>query len=468
MPADAAWARDVVAALWEQLPPRVRRRPRRADDHDGGDGSSEGEPAVCVGLLAPGLADDPTGASADWLPAPEGLVPTQVINPGLAADAAVYEAVLSALPGVRCVRVSAEPPAMPVSSPTAAAPTTPTPAPTPTAPTPLDACDWVIAFEHLGSADVVRRLRALRARGRLRAVALVANLEALDPVGARWAPTLAALSLVTHFVAKTPALVPVLERLRDERGSPHATVVLVGHCCPPPPAPPGRGWPPAAERRDVIHVAGCSPLKNTLENVRAGAALVMRNRPHLRRLIVRVTAKWGGAATSPARLTYALSPARLRALHELVRRLGDVAELSIGGYMPAQELAALYMRARVALCCSNAEGFGHTLLEAAAHGCLVVTTDGVPMSDVLAAGLRGGRERTVALAAPLAERAHQRYGGRWYRVVADQILHAAETLPLRTYDDATVARCVDVFRWRQRCVVRGVAELVDDVAEDRP
>lgn len=34
--------------------------------------------------------------------------------------------------------------------------------------------------------------------------------------------------------------------------------------------------------------------------------------------------------------------------------------------------AAWYGRSRLALCASAAEGFGHYLLEAAAHGCLVV------------------------------------------------------------------------------------------------
>ena len=56
------------------------------------------------------------------------------------------------------------------------------------------------------------------------------------------------------------------------------------------------------------------------------------------------------------------------------------------------EKAGLYRRCRLAICASKREGFGHTILEAAAYGCQVVTTDGMPMKSIL--------RRQVGLAKP--------------------------------------------------------------------
>jgi hypothetical protein len=412
------WAEEVVAALARagELP---LRRPG-------------GAAAPVVGLLTPSGGPDGDGAVED---AAGGV---RVLAPGLVRDAAVYAGVLEAL-GCRAVWVACEADAG--------------------APAALDGCDWVVAFECLGPPAVVRRLRALRARGRLAAVVLVPNLEAWANGGRRWQATRAALDVVTVVVAKTPGLAPWLRAVWPGP----VDVVLVGHCTPVPTPVPSLA---VAARTDIVHVAGCSGTKNTLENVRAGLALVRRGLLGVRRLVVCVTAKFVPLQDEDQSMTededdeYALPPGALAEVRALAASNTDVVELRCGRYVPAAALAAVYARARVALCCSNAEGFGHTVLEAAAHGCLVVTTDGVPMREVLlprrALGAGAG---TVALATPVAEHVLPG-GGRWYDVDAAAIV-AAATAQLSAA--ATPDAAAQSYAWRQRCVVRGLAALVADV-----
>jgi len=435
---------EVVRRLWAELPPR-------ATSNDG--------PRLTIGLLAPGQPADPTGASWDVVNAGQELA--QVLSPGLASDAAVYADVLRCLPAAQCRRLAAEPaPGGPAEVATARA---------------IADCAAVVAFELLGTAAVVRALRAARAAARLRALVLVPNLEVLDPAGARWAPTLGALDLVTVVVAKTASLVPVLEAwvaaTWPRSASRLPTVALVGHCCPLPVPVPA-----AAARDTVLHFAGCSGSKNTLACVRAGVALVRRGLPGARRCVVCITPKWVPPPEADdneadlgrralAGTIYGVPPAALDEIRRLVAANHDVAEL----VLPAAPLseaakAALYARGRLALCCSNAEGFGHTILEAAAYGCLVVTTDGVPMRDVLLTppARRAAGVRPVALAAPRARRPAGH--GWWYEVDAEAIVAAAVPLLERAAeatDDEVVAACVASFAWRQRCLVRGLGALLD-------
>jgi len=79
------------------------------------------------------------------------------------------------------------------------------------------------------------------------------------------------------------------------------------------------------------------------------------------------------------------------------------------------------------MCASKCEGFGHFILEAAAYGCQVVTTDGMPMKSVF--------QHQFALA-------HSTKSKEWnlgfnYEVTAKAIQDAAKTLLDGNYDPAT-------------------------------
>lgn len=58
-------------------------------------------------------------------------------------------------------------------------------------------------------------------------------------------------------------------------------------------------------------------------------------------------------------------------------------QLELGGYISDAERSRLYLGCCLALCCSTAEGFGHSILEATAFGCMVVTSNAPPMNALL-------------------------------------------------------------------------------------
>ena len=86
---------------------------------------------------------------------------------------------------------------------------------------------------------------------------------------------------------------------------------------------------------------------------------------------------------------------------------------------------SLYNTCRLALCASSSEGFGHHVLEAAALGCQVVTTDGMPMRSIL--------RHQVALARPQDEKGRSVNLGLTFTVRSEEIVRAAEALLQETY-----------------------------------
>lgn len=127
--------------------------------------------------------------------------------------------------------------------------------------------------------------------------------------------------------------------------------------------------PGNVERDSIIHFAGCSWMKNTKEQIIAGLKLVEEG--HAERLIVKMSPS--GKNKQVENLA--------RKMHNMVKGHPNVE--FIDKYISEEEKIALYHRSKLALCASTCEGFGHYILEAASFGCKVVTTDGIPMKELL-------------------------------------------------------------------------------------
>merc|ERR1712130_672505 len=100
-------------------------------------------------------------------------------------------------------------------------------------------------------------------------------------------------------------------------------------------------------------------------------------------------------------------------------------------------------------CASQAEGFGHYIVEAAGFGCMVVTTDGYPMKELL--------EKHVSLARP-SNNIELNFS-KQYTVNKDAIVEAAEKLDFKHYNRKIIDECVSNFHQRELKFSEGVKEL---------
>lgn len=121
------------------------------------------------------------------------------------------------------------------------------------------------------------------------------------------------------------------------------------------------------ERKSLIHFAGRSWFKGSTKQLKAGIKLVQDG--HFDKMYLKLSGE-------------------RKQVQDIIRRMkklaGDDERIEIiDRYLSEDEKNELYAKCRVALCASKQEGFGHYVLEAAAHGCQVVTTDGNPMRELL-------------------------------------------------------------------------------------
>ena len=106
-------------------------------------------------------------------------------------------------------------------------------------------------------------------------------------------------------------------------------------------------------------------------------------------------------------------------------------DLHIGGYISDNKKYEILSTTKIALCCSNAEGFGYYIQEASAFGCLVITTDGIPMKNSLKYG--------IAFAKPSSEKKFN--CGIYYTVESDAIVYAYKSMD-HTYDLKIMQSCI--------------------------
>ncbi len=162
-------------------------------------------------------------------------------------------------------------------------------------------------------------------------------------------------------------------RRRFARG--RGNLLLVPHITPvfAPPLPTAG----AAARDVVVHFAGASQNKNTAANCIAAAALV-RAHPALLGGGLIIKCSHGGAECRVC------DPGHWPAARDRRAFQAQQAQYAVErGELTEAGKATLYRRCRLAMCASAAEGFGHYILEAAAHGCQVrVSTRGRPQQAV--------------------------------------------------------------------------------------
>lgn len=114
---------------------------------------------------------------------------------------------------------------------------------------------------------------------------------------------------------------------------------------------------PARERSGALHVAGRSPYKGT------GA----------------VYEAWTRHPEWPALTIVAHQSLQAD------RGLQPAANIHVVGSIEDKQLLALQNRARLHLCPSESEGYGHTIAEAMSCGALVLSTNAPPMNEIVAA-----------------------------------------------------------------------------------
>jgi Glycosyl transferases group 1 len=358
-------------------------------------------------------------------------------SPGLEYDAIVYEEALRARWNVSCHRVS---------------PFYREPAQLDGFRTIISMCDAVIGFEELGTPDVWKVLLDRKQSRPEFKLILVPNLEVMqDEQRMKWFSTLSNLHHIDVIVEKAPSLRPLLNRLLGSRNC-NAVVVPVFHHSPDPTASIEAALPQhdmfvdPARRRNIIHFAGASYLKNSAEACRAGVALVRKYPQHFDKLIVQMT-KWPNGR---------FKVEGYGQVQRICRENQDVIELVMGGFISDEERAALYCRAKLALCCSRSEGFGHYILEAARFGCMVVTTNGPPMKDVLCV------PGTFELARPNDSHGQPLNFGVQFSVQSTEIVACASKLLQTPYDTHRIHKCVQNYHAAVYKFHRGLKRLLRD------
>lgn len=192
--------------------------------------------------------------------------------------------------------------------------------------------------------------------------------------------------------------------------------------------------PSVPKRYDVcLHVAGSSWLKGTAELLE-----VWRNHPNFPHLIVVSQRPWPVHAPN-------------------VSFVQDPSDADLRGLMNA---------CGVHLCPSNAEGWGHSIVEGMSCGAVVVATDAEPMRDHIEDGVTG--VLVPADSVPFAEHVAREFGAergnnvaRWHRVRPGAL--AAAVASLCSVDlNAMGARARAAFLAHRAAFLSANASLLDD------
>jgi hypothetical protein len=329
----------------------------------------------------------------------------------------------------------------------------------------INSCTAIIGLEELGTQDNLDLMRRAKAReeSKLRLILWIPNLEVTETRhNAKWSYTLNNLDLIDYIVAKTTenskeSFEPLINQLYEPVRKINSAILMpkviyIPHATPAP--PPISKFPHFYSpdfRRNILHFAGSSPHKNTLNQVKAGVALVAKYPQFYAKLIVKIS-QW-------PKEKFALGHNIISELKELAVQNPKV-ELRLGGFISDEEKFELFASSRLSLCCSTAEGFGHYIYESFAMGCTVVTTAGFPMEQAALfcseekakakegsdakEGSAGSQEaRIVALVKP--ERTQLQNLGLGHTVSSSSIVEAVEQNLHGEYTEAVIRRCVERY-----------------------
>jgi len=292
----------------------------------------------------------------------------------------------------------------------------------------LSWCNVLIGFESIGNEHkgIWECIQGERSKRQL-VVVLVPNLEWCKLSGS-WTkhtmqqimtPHLTAVCGVDLMVAKTECTFARLQQLwlgqrfSRENGNliliPHMTRIELGLTL----------LSDTSSRVDVIVFAGKSKARNITNCVEAAVKLVKDHKTQLGKVIIKCSHHQDMPSDDSA-------TCKCREARDAHNTLGENLIELVEEQLSEAEKAQLYSRCRLAICASKREGFGHFILEAAAYGCQVVTTDGMPMKSIL--------QHQVALALPKQSKEYNL--GLNYVITAKAIQDAAKKLLDGNYDPA--------------------------------
>lgn len=319
----------------------------------------------------------------------------------------------------------------------------------------INKCNVIIGFEEMGDEKLISYLKNKHNKIKI----LVPNLEVMDNnPKLKWYETIKNIDMLDIIISKVPCLNNLIEKFiqrtsvgqnnksiiennetkiqfkkLDQKNIKNIKILNIGHICAPNKLLDDEKiyndeFYNCDERKNIIHFAGSSPWKNTYENCLAGLEIL--NRFNLNKLIIKITSFKDGKF-----LTDKID--NFDKLQKLCDENKDKIELIMNDVITDIEKYNLYKTCRLALCCSYAEGFGHYIIEAAYYGCLIITTDGIPMNCLLT------KKNTFELAKPEKQK-RLNYGIK-YITNANEIVIAANRLNIMEYNKDKINDCIENY-----------------------
>jgi hypothetical protein len=273
-------------------------------------------------------------------------------------------------------------------------------------------------------------------------VILIPNLEIETPYVKRMFEKLPKLDLIISKTRENKTFLNLIKKyILKFRANFFPEIVFIPHLTPILDVPQNK-----SVRRNIIHFAGASPYKNTLEQTLAGIELVKKYPKYFDKLIVKVTI-WRDNYLHPDFPTFTD-----KTLDKLAIENKDVFTYIRNGFISDKEKYDLLDSSILSLCCSNTEGFGHYIMESLARGCTVITTDGYPMNT-----LEG-----VLLVEP--DKIVEKNCSLFYNVSADRIVKSVEE-NLEKFENFNWEENVKIYEKQKEEFMEGINELTEKLKE---
>jgi hypothetical protein len=334
----------------------------------------------------------------------------------------------------------------------------------------INKCNVIIGFEEMGDHKLISYLKNKTNKIKI----LIPNLEVMNNNSKfKWYETLNNIDMLDIIISKADCLSPLIEKfikslaigqnnksiietkedqsrynkLLEQKTVKYIKILNVGHISIPNKLLTDEliydeEFYNPKKRMNIIHFAGSSSWKNTYENCLAGLEILDQFK--LNKLIIKITSFKNDKFNTN-------QIANFDKLLKLCDENKDKIDLIMNNVITDNEKYNLYKSCRLALCCSFAEGFGHYILEAAYYGCLILTTNGIPMNCLLT------KKNTFELVDPISEKKIN-YGKK-YITVSNDIIIAANKLNIMNYDKECIIDCVENYNILKRKFEKNISVL---------
>jgi hypothetical protein len=334
----------------------------------------------------------------------------------------------------------------------------------------INKCNVIIGFEEMGDHKLISYLKNKTNKIKI----LIPNLEVMNNNSKfKWYETLNNIDMLDIIISKADCLSPLIEKfikslaigqnnksiietkedqskynkLLEQKTVKYIKILNVGHISIPNKLLTDEliydeEFYNPKKRMNIIHFAGSSSWKNTYENCLAGLEILDQFK--LNKLIIKITSFKNDKFNTN-------QIANFDKLLKLCDENKDKIDLIMNNVITDIEKYNLYKSCRLALCCSFAEGFGHYILEAAYYGCLILTTNGIPMNCLL------NKKNTFELVDPISEKKIN-YGKK-YITVSNDIIIAANKLNIMNYDKERIIDCVENYNILKRKFEKNISVL---------